>query len=77
MKRDPVILDNESGRVLADVPTKSAKPRTLKRPQNSFRRTVEDELSDFAADIVADFVDSVAEGISDAFAVDDVLMRRR
>jgi hypothetical protein len=85
MKREPVILDNDSGRIV-DVPPKAPKPtkrQQPRRPANKFRRMVEDDLSDFnpladfVEDVAGEFVDAVAQGVADAFSLDDALMRRR
>lgn len=87
MKREPVILDNDTGREIraahprAEPRARSPKPQSPRRAASDFRNFVEDELQygmrEFAEDIVGELADAIREGVADAFSVDDVLMRRR
>lgn len=76
MKREPLTLDNETGR---EIPSLGAGPKLQpsRRAANRERNFIEDELRGLAEDVAVEFVDSVAKGIADALRVDSVLMRRR
>ena len=86
-KREPVILDNETGREInssgarEEPRSHDPKPQRPRRDATRFRNFVEDELQygmrDLAEDIVHEFGEAIREGVADAFSLDDVLMRRR
>ncbi len=83
MKRDPIILDNDTGAEIKapKVARERAPKPENRRAQKHFRNFVADELQygmrDFAEDVVEEFGEAIRDGIADAFSIDDKLMRRR